>query len=104
MTKTGGSGMFQSFKNMKNMKSAGNDGFITEFYKIFWLDVKQILAKSFNESYSKQIFAISQKQGIITCILKEVKFKYSLKYWRPIILLIVDLKMCSATISNSQFW
>jgi len=96
--------MSQSFKNMKHMKSPGNDGFITEFYKLLWLDVKQIVVKSFNESYSKQIFAFSQKHGIITCIPKEEKSKYSLKYWRPITLLIVYLKICSATISNSQFW
>jgi hypothetical protein len=66
---------------MKNMKSPGNDGFITEFYKFFWLDVKTILVKTFNESYSKQQFSISQGQGIITCIPKEGKSKYSLKNW-----------------------
>jgi hypothetical protein len=55
---------------MKNMKSPGNDGFTTEFYKFFWLDVKTILVKTFNESYSEQQFSISQRQGIITCIPK----------------------------------
>jgi hypothetical protein len=85
---------------MKNMKSPGNDGFTTEFYKFFWLDVKTILVKSFNESYSEIFFSISQRQEIITCIPKEGKSKYSLKNWRPITLLKVDLKICSAAISN----
>jgi hypothetical protein len=66
----------------------------------FWLDVNTILVKSFNESYSEQKIAISQRQGIITCIPKEGKSKYSLKNWRPITLLNVDLKICSAAISN----
>jgi hypothetical protein len=62
--------------------------------------VKTILVKSFNESYSEFFFSISQRQEIITCIPKEGKSKYSLKNWRPITLLKVDLKICSAAISN----
>jgi hypothetical protein len=62
--------------------------------------VKKNLVKSFNESYSEQKCSLSQRQGIITCIPKEGKSKYSLKNWRPIILLNVDLKICSAAISN----
>ena len=62
--------------------------------------MKKILVKSFNESYSEQKCSISQRQGIITCIPKEGKSKYSLKNWRPITLLNVDLKICSAVISN----
>jgi hypothetical protein len=57
-------------------------GFV-ELYKCF--DVKKILVKSFNESYSEQKCSISQRQGIITCIPKEGKSKYSLKNWRPIV-------------------
>ena len=90
----------KALENIKNMKSPGNDGFTTEFYNFFWFDVKNILVKSFNESYSEQQFSISQRQGIITCIPKEGKSKYSLKNWRPITLLNVDLKICSAAISN----
>jgi hypothetical protein len=40
----------------------------TEFYKFFWLDGKQILVKSFKESYSEQKITINQRQGIITWI------------------------------------
>ena len=82
------------------MISPGNDGFKTEFYNFFWFDVKQILVKSFKESYSEKQFTISQRQGIITWISKEGKSKYSLKKWRPITLLNVDLKICWAAIAN----
>ena len=75
------------------------------FSKIWYLscilsDVKKNLVKSFNESYSEQKCSISQRQGIITCIPKEGKSKYSLKNWWPNTLLNVDLKICSAAISN----
>ena len=92
--------MSQSFKKHEKYEITRRYGFTTEFYKFFWLDVKQILVKSFNESYSEQKFSISQRQGIITCIPKEGKSKYSLKNWRQITLLNVDLKICSAAISN----
>ena len=82
------------------MKSPGIDEFTTEIYNFFWLDVNKILVKSFNESYSEQKCSISQRQGIITCIPKEGKSKYSLKNWRPITLLNVDLKICSAAMAN----
>lgn len=69
------------------MKSPGKDGFTTVFYIFIWLDVKQIIAKSFIESDSPQTIYISQRQGIITCIPNEGKYKYSLQNWRPITLL-----------------
>ena len=33
-------------KDMKNNKSPGSDGLATEFYKIFWNDLKTYLTKS----------------------------------------------------------
>jgi hypothetical protein len=51
----------KAFKNMKNIKSPGNDGFTTEFYKLLWLAVKKFPIKSFNESYSEQKLSISQR-------------------------------------------
>jgi hypothetical protein len=45
-------------------------------------------------------FSVSQRQGLITCIPKEVKPKHFLKYWRPITLLNVDFKIASACIAK----
>ena len=36
---------------MKNQKSTGSDGKTTEFYKIFWNDIKQIYINSVDNSY-----------------------------------------------------
>ena len=38
-------------KQMQNNKSPGTDGLTTEFYKIFWTDIKQYLIESLNYSY-----------------------------------------------------
>ena len=42
----------------------------------------------------------SQKQGVITLILKKGKDKRHVKNYRPITLLNVDLKICSKAIAN----
>ena len=87
-------------KNMKNSKSPGLDGYTSEFYKFFWNDISEFLIKSFNYSLEKGAFSTSQKQGLITCIPKEGKSKFSLKNWRPITLLNVDIKIASAALAN----
>ena len=39
-----------SLKDMKNNKSPGSDGITTEFYKLFWNDIKTYLINSLNYS------------------------------------------------------
>ena len=36
---------------MKNGKSAGTDGFTSEFYKFFWVDIGNEVLKSLNEAF-----------------------------------------------------
>ena len=64
---------------MKNGKSPGIDGFTAEFYKFFWNDLNEYLIRSFNYSFEKGYFSISQTQGMLTCIPKEGKSKLYLK-------------------------
>ena len=90
----------KTLKNMKNGKSPGMDGFTTEFYKFFWIDLHEFIIKSFNYSLETGSFSVSQKQGVITCIPKEGKSKFQLKNWRPITLLNVDTKIASAALAN----
>ena len=35
------------FKNMKNSKSPGMDGFTADFFKLFWVDLVKFILKSF---------------------------------------------------------
>ena len=85
---------------MNNNKSPGSDGINTEFYKLFWNDIKTYLIKSLN--YSLQIGELTalQKQSIINLIPKKDKDPTNLANWRPISLLNIDYKIATKTIAN----
>ena len=85
---------------MKNDKSPGLDGFTVEFFKFFWIDIGCFILKSLNYGYCTGSLSITQKQGVITCIPKPNKSRFTLKNWRPISLLNVIYKLASAVISN----
>ena len=42
-----------ALKEMKNNKSPASDGITTEFYKLFWNDIKMFYVKSLNYSCDK---------------------------------------------------
>ena len=85
---------------MKNNKSPGSDGFTVEFFKFFFKDLKAFMIRAINESYLKDTFSITQRQGIITCIPKGDKPRQFLKNWRPITLLNVIYKIASGCIAQ----
>ena len=62
-----------ALKDMKNQKSPGSDGISTEFYKIFWNDIKKYYIKSINFSFQNGELTELQKQSIITLLSKMEK-------------------------------
>ena len=84
---------------MQNNKSPGSDGLTTEFYKIFWTDVKHFLINSLNYSYRNGDLTDLQKQSI-TLLPKGDKDTWYLENWRPISLLNVDYKIATQSIAN----
>ena len=90
----------QFLKKMKNDKSPGSDGFTTEFFKFFWLDLGHFIVRYINYSYDKEEMSVTQKLGIITCIPKAEKVRHFLKNWRPISLLNIIYKIASGCIAN----
>ena len=60
---------------MKHDKSPGITGFTAEFFKTFWRQLGQFVLRSLNYGYTKGELAVTQRQGIITCIPKENKPK-----------------------------
>ena len=85
---------------MKNNKSPGSDGITTEFYKIFWNDIKKFYIDSLNHSYQCGALTELQNQSIISLIPKSDKDTSILENWRPISLLNVDYKIATKTIAN----
>lgn len=88
-----------ALKGMKNSKSPGNDGYTTEFFKFFWVDLGIYILRSLNYAYRSGSLSVTQKQGIITCLPKANKSPFFLKNWRPISLLNVTYKMASSVLS-----
>lgn len=92
--------LLKALKNMKNDKSPGPDGFTTEFFKFFWIDINDFLIKSYNCSLQKGELSLTQKQGIISILPKGDKSRNLIKNWRPISLLNVTYKLISSCIAN----
>ena len=89
-----------ALKDMKNKKSPGSDGLTTEFYKLFWNNIKQFYINSINYSYQNGELTELQKQSVISLIPKSGKDTSFLENWRPISLLNVDYKITTKAIAN----
>ena len=86
-------------KNTAKNKAPGEDGLPSEFYKVFWIDIKRYLIKSYQHSYSTGILSITQRRGVISLIPKK-KDPLNLKNWRPISLLNQDYKLLAKLIAE----
>ena len=91
--------ILQVIKNLPKNKSPGEDGLPSEFYKVFWLDIKHYLMESFNYSFINEELSITQRRGIITLIPKKSD-PLKLKNWRPISLLNQDYKIIAKLIAD----
>ena len=60
-----------ALKGMKNNRSLGSNEFTTEFYKIFWNDVKSYYVKSLNYSFENGNMTAMQKTKINFVISKK---------------------------------
>lgn len=87
-------------KKMKNNKSSGTDGYTTEFYKIFWIDLGHFVIRSLNYGYACGELSITQKRGVINCIPNGDKPKQYLKNWCPISLFNTSYKIVSGCIAE----
>ena len=85
---------------LKTNKSPGSDGITTDFYKIFWKDIKTFFLKSINYSYENGNLTALQRQGIVNLIPKKDKELFNLDNWRPLSLLNTDYKIATKAIAN----
>ena len=82
-----------ALKEMSNDKSPGLDGFTTNFYKFFWIDIKNMVFESFKYSLQHGELSDSQKRGVLSPIPQNGKDIRYLKSWRPVSLLATDYKI-----------
>ena len=89
-----------ALQKTKHNKTPGLDGLPSEFYKVFWKDLKYCITNAINTSFDKGILPLSLRQCIITCLPKKGKSRDNIKNWRPLSMLSVVYKLASAAIAN----
>lgn len=88
-----------ALKDMDNGKNPGLDGFPADFYKFFWLNIKELVLSSLNYAFTSEKMSKDQRIGIITLIPQKDKIRTILKNWRPISLLTVDYKLIAKSLA-----
>ena len=58
-------------KKLPRNKTPGEDGLPSEFYQVFWLDIKDHLIQSFKYSFANGELSVTQKRGILSLIPKK---------------------------------
>ena len=92
--------LLNALKSTQNNKSPGSDGLPSEFYKIFWQDIKDPFLKSVKYAHQTGMLSVTQREGIITLMPKKDKDTSLIKNWRPLSLLNVDYKLIAKSIAN----
>ena len=85
---------------LPNNKSPGSDGFTTEFYKFFWINIKHYVYNSFIYSFENGLLSIDQRRAILTLLPKPEKDLRLLKNWRPLSLLNTDYKILTKLLAS----
>ena len=88
-----------ALKQLPNNKSPGIDGLTTNFYKFFWIDIKDILYNSYIYSLEHNTLTPEQKRGILNLLPKEGKDLRYLANWRPVSLLTTDYKILTKSLA-----
>ena len=88
-----------ALKKMKNNKSPGPDGIITEFYKMYWREIGKDLHDIVVHSFRIKELPKTQYLALIKLLFKKGN-RDDLKNWRPISLLNTDLKIISKTLAE----
>jgi hypothetical protein len=86
------------FQMMHN-KATGPDGFLAEFYQIFWETIKKDLMALFKDFYEDKLPLFSLNFGTITLLLKQKEATH-IRQFRPICLLNVSFKIFTKVMVN----
>ena len=85
---------------LPNNKVGGTDGIPPDFYKVFWIKLKDILLEVYKETINKGCFHLSARRGIISLLEKVGKEGLEIKNWHPLSLLNTDNKIYSKMLAK----
>ena len=88
-----------ALRKMANNKSPGSDGIITEFYKIYWSQIREVFLEVCRSGYKNERLAYTQYQAVITLLYKK-GVREDIRNWRPISLINTDSKIISKILSE----
>ena len=63
----------KAIKELPNNKSPGSDGFSADFYKFFWLDIKDLVFNSIKYGIQFGMLSIDQKRAVLSLNPKKGK-------------------------------
>ena len=90
----------KALKQLSNNKAPGSDGFPSDFYKFFWIDIRDAVIDSFNYAFKCGRLSIVQRRSILSIIPKKQKDIRYLKNWRPLSLLNTDYKILTKALAT----
>lgn len=90
---------YDVIKCMKSNKSPGDDGLPAEFYKVFWVNIKELVLNSYHEAYATGELSDSQKRSVLTLIFKKGDRELLVNY-RPLSLTNTDYKILAFALAN----
>ena len=91
----------KALQMLNNNSSPGPDGLTAEFYKCFWLKLRNTVVDSFNESFTTGQISYTQSSAILTLLHKGKDLpKNKLNNWRPISLTNTDYKILAKCLAN----
>ncbi len=67
--------ILKSIKTLTNGKTPGSDGLPTNFYNIFWIDIKSLLRESILYAMNIGELSIEQKGGMIISLPIKIKIE-----------------------------
>ena len=91
----------KSLSKLNNSSSPGLDSLTTSFYKVFWLQLKDDLYKSFTYSHEIGQLTNTQTKGVTTLLHKGKELnRENLDHFRPISVVNLDYKILAKTIAE----
>ena len=92
----------EAIKTMNNQKTPGEDGIPVDFYKVFWVRIKECFFGMVGQCYEQGQLHESARTGILNLIPKAEKDTRYIKNLHPITLLNTDYKIIEKAIANKM--